>query len=465
MKREKSSDILAEICTEANIRQSITAVLRGSHRKKTKEGRRIIENIDKVTARLIHEISTGSFKISGFTEMHVVEGGKPRTVQSVPLYDRIGVHAIMTVIENHVKRRYIHTTAASIKGRGVHFLLRRIVEDLAADPEGMRYIYESDVKKFYESVCQDFMLYALRRFFKGKILLTMLERFVRLMPEGLSIGLMSSQCFGNLLLSLYVDHYLKDRKGVKHFYRYCDNMEAATATKREAWAIRDMVHNQVNAARLQVKGNDRVYPVTEGLDALGMVVYPDHIRLRKRNKKNAARKLHKLKSKRRRHEVMASLYGQCKHGNCKHLFFKLTGIKMDDFSKKSLSELGIKPGKRRVGKKRFFRCRRVNVSSLAGATICIIDFEPDITTKYTQREAATDPDKEGRYLVQAQVLKISPKQRAERSVNKGEVVKFFTGVEDNYDICDGLKEADQLGNNAVTVEEEKSGGFPMYIFV
>ena len=171
MKREKSSDIIAEICTEANIRQSITAVLRGSHRKKTKEGRRIIENIDKVTARLIHEISTGSFKISGFTEMHVVEGGKPRTVQSVPLYDRIGVHAIMTVIENHVKRRYIHTTAASIKGRGVHFLLRRIVEDLAADPEGMRYIYESDVKKFYESVCQDFMLYALRRFFKGKIFL------------------------------------------------------------------------------------------------------------------------------------------------------------------------------------------------------------------------------------------------------------------------------------------------------
>lgn len=73
--------------------------------------------------------------------------------------------------------------------------------------------------------------------------------------------------------------------------------------------------------------------------------------------------------------------------------------------------------------------------------------------------------KEGRYLVQAQVLKISPKQRAERSVNKGEVAKFFTGVEDNYDICDGLKEADQLGNNAVTVEEEKSGGFPMYIFV
>lgn len=30
----------------------------------------------------------------------VVEGGKPRTVQLVPLYDRIGVHAIMTVIEN-----------------------------------------------------------------------------------------------------------------------------------------------------------------------------------------------------------------------------------------------------------------------------------------------------------------------------------------------------------------------------
>ena len=289
MKREKGSDILAEVCTEANIRQSVIAVLRGSKRKRTREGRRIIENIDRITTRLIREISTGTFMVSGFTEMHIVEGGKPRTVQSVPLYDRIGVHAIMSVIESHVKRRYIHTTAASIKGRGVHFLLRRIVNDLAADPEGMRYIYESDVKKFYESICQDFMLYALRRLFKGKILLTMLERFVRLMPQGLSIGLMSSQCFGNLLLSMYVDHYLKDHKGVKHYYRYCDNMEAATATKREAWAIRDMVHQQVNAAKLQVKANDRVYPVTEGLDALGMVIYPDHIRLRKRNKKTAAR--------------------------------------------------------------------------------------------------------------------------------------------------------------------------------
>ena len=146
MKREKGSDILAEVCTEANIRQSVIAVLRGSKRKRTREGRRIIENIDRITTRLIREISTGTFMVSGFTEMHIVEGGKPRTVQSVPLYDRIGVHAIMSVIESHVKRRYIHTTAASIKGRGVHFLLRRIVDDLAADPEGMRYIYESDVK-------------------------------------------------------------------------------------------------------------------------------------------------------------------------------------------------------------------------------------------------------------------------------------------------------------------------------
>lgn len=274
--------------------------MRGRRRKKSRVGRWIMAHEDEVIKKLQEQIRTGTFHISGYREMLVTDGPKIRTVQSIPMIERIGCNAIMAVVEEKIFRRYIRTTAASIKRRGMHDLLNYIRRDLEEHPEAMKYAYKFDIKKFYESVNQDFMMYALRRMFKDKVLLTMLERFVRMMPNGLSIGLRSSQGFGNMLLSMFLDHYIKDQMGYKHFYRYCDDGDGHSSTKKECWKFRDMVHERAGLMMLQVKGNERVFPVTEGIDFLGYVIYPTHTRLRKRNKQNAARKLHKVKSKKRR---------------------------------------------------------------------------------------------------------------------------------------------------------------------
>ena len=53
----------------------------------------------------------------------------------------------------------------------------------------------------------------------------------------------------------------------------------------------------------RLKSNDTVFPITEGIDFLGYVTRPDHVRLRKRNKQKFARKMHKIKSKKRRQGV------------------------------------------------------------------------------------------------------------------------------------------------------------------
>lgn len=50
-------------------------------------------------------------------------------------------------------------------------------------------------------------MYCVNRIFKDQKLIVMLDNFVRLMPEGISIGLRSSQGLGNLLLSVYLDHF------------------------------------------------------------------------------------------------------------------------------------------------------------------------------------------------------------------------------------------------------------------
>lgn len=121
------------------------------------------------------------------------------------------------------------------------------------DPEGTMYCYKFDISKFYESVSQDRVMECVRRVFKDKLLISILEKFVRLMPSGISIGLRSSQGLGNLLLSVHLDHYLKDELGVRHFYRYCDDGVVLAKTKAELWEIRDAVHKQMESIGLTVK--------------------------------------------------------------------------------------------------------------------------------------------------------------------------------------------------------------------
>ena len=215
--------IIEEIVEPSNMEASFRQVLRGRKRKRSRQGCYLLAHKPEVLEELTAQIASGTFRVKDYREREIVEGGKLRRIQVIPMKDRIAVHAIMAVVDRHLRKRFIRTTSASIKKRGMHDLLAYIRRDMREDPEGTRYCYKFDITKFYESVKQDFVMYCVNRVFKDFKLMAMLESFVRLMPDGLSIGLRSSQGLGNLLLSVFLDHYLKDRYAVRHFYRYCDD--------------------------------------------------------------------------------------------------------------------------------------------------------------------------------------------------------------------------------------------------
>lgn len=365
--------IIEEIVDYSNMAESFDQVLRGTKRKCSRQGRYLLAHREEVIEELTARIADGSFQVSGYREREIMEGGKLRRIQVLTMKDRIAVHAIMSVVDKHLKRRFIRTTSASIEGRGMHDLMKYIYRDIQDDPEGTRFCYTFDITKFYESVEQDFVMYCVRRVFKDKKLIDMLDGFVRMMPVGISIGLRSSQGMGNLLLSVFLDHYLKDRYGVRYFYRYCDNGCVLGRSKKGLWSIHDVVHGQMAQIDLKVKANERVFPTTEGIDFLGYVIYPDHVRLRKRIKKNFARKMHKVKSRKRRRVLIASFYGMAKHANCITLFNKLTGKEMRSF--KDLN-VAYKP---EDGKKRFSGAV-ISIRELVNLPIVVKDFETGVKT-------------------------------------------------------------------------------------
>lgn len=476
----KKDNIIEEIVSEANLRESIATVMRGRKRKHTREGRWIMRNQDKVVEILRERISSGEFRITKIGEMYVTDGPKERHIQFCKSrLESIGINAIMRVVEKKIHNRFVNTTAASIKGRGVHYLLNKIRADIARDPEHNRYAYKYDIRKFYERINQDIMMFCLRRMFKDKKLLTMLEGFVRVLPDGISIGFRSSQGYGNMLLSMFLGHYMKDQLGRKYAYWYCDDGDDHSSTKREAWFVRNQTHRIIRSLKLEIKPNERVFPISEGIDYLGYVIYPSHTRLRKRNKQNAARKLHKLISKRRRQEIIASLYGQCKHADCRHLFHKLTGITMTEF--KRLSETGIK-AKYADGKKRFDGTE-VNIAELVGEEFLIVDYETDVITKPQRREYEEKVSIQRRELENYTSHGIKPPEgfiypeRVPMPIGKyvvsikrhvGEpneiLQRLFTGDGENKSILDQMREQGLIGQTLCTVKSVRCKTFNRYIF-
>lgn len=331
------------------------------------EGRR-----EKIISKLIKRIGNGTFLITEYEQFWVKDGPKIRLIQSPSVEDRIGCNAVMRVVEKYIYPSVIKTSAASIKGRGMHRLYRKMRSDVRHDREGTLHFYMCDIRKFYESINQELVVALVHDKIKDPTLLLILESFIRLMPHGLSIGLRSSQCFGNMLLSK-LGHRLKEKEGVRYLYIYCDDIRVYGTSKKWLWKIRDIIHEEVESLGLTIKPNEAVKPTSEGNDFLGYVDDGKRSRLRKRTKQKAARKLARVKSRKRRQKIIGSFKGMAKWGDCKNLYRKLTGKNMEEFKNIGLQYVA-EDGKKRFGGK------QVSLRELTNMHISIIDFEEDVQT-------------------------------------------------------------------------------------
>lgn len=397
----RDGHIIEEIVSQGNLEDSFDMVVRGEKRKASREGLWLIANRAAFLQQVREEVARGYLDMMplhrkatseelctrGYHTTVIIEGGKERTLQVFCMAARIKVNAIMTVVNQHLRRRYMRTTSASIKGRGMHELKTYIERDLREHPGVIKYWYKFDVRKFYETVQQDFVMFALRRVFKDKTLLRIMAQLVGFMQTGLSMGLPSSQAMGNMLLSQYLDHYLKDVLGVKYYYRYCDDGVVGHASKAYLWHVRDVCNERIASIGQRIKPSERIFPVEEGLDFLGFVIYPTHTVLRKRVKKRFASKLLPVRSRKRRKELVGALYGMSKHACCRNLEknllypneLKTLADKRHKGNMKKFSEMGLtyRPAD---GKKRF-NGKNYRLSSIANLPIEIYDFEKDIKTR------------------------------------------------------------------------------------
>lgn len=366
--------IVEEAAEYGNIADSLDYELRGK-RGDTWAGRWIKAHREWVIRACQSSILGGTLRPGRYRNLEVRERGKIRQAQSITLLRSIPIHSIMRVVEKRITPTFVADTAASIKGRGGTYLLKRILRALHSDPVGTRYVYKDDITKFYQRTSQDLMMQVVRKTFRDRRLVRILERWVRMLPEGVSIGMRPSQGLENLLLSIFFDHVIKDQMGVKHMHRYCDDKMMECGNLYGLTEAIRMERRLMADIGLEIKPNAQVWDWRKRpVDYLGYVIRHDgKVSIRKHIKQRFARKWRSVRSRRRKRELIGSFYGVAKHAHARHLFRKLTGIDMTTFA-----EIGFVY--QHDGKKDF-AAEQIKLARLSNKQVTVKDYETGIKTR------------------------------------------------------------------------------------
>ena len=289
------------------------------------------ENREANLRKLHDELANGTFHTSKYHIFTIFEP-KERRIFRLPYYpDRILHHAIMNVMEPIWVGIFNGNTYSCIKNRGIHACAKAVRHALKSDPKGTVYCLKMDIRKFYPSIDHAILKEIVRRKLKDERLLAVLDEIIDSVPAGVPIGNYLSQYFANLYLA-YFDHWLKEVKGVKHYFRYADDIVILSDNK-------DFLHSLMHDIRaylrdnlnLKVKKNYQVFPVdARGIDFVGYVFYHTHTKLRKTIKQALCRRVAILNKRKivpvmeKYKQQICSWWGWCKYCNSINLLNKLS---------------------------------------------------------------------------------------------------------------------------------------------
>lgn len=289
------------------------------------------KNKDKLLLDLQRKLINGEYETSEYYVFKIYEP-KEREIFKLPYYpDRIVHHAIMNIMEPIWVSAFIKGTYSCIRKRGMHKALRDVKFALK-DEINTQYCLKLDIRKFYPSIDHDILKTIIRKKIKDKRLLSLLDEIIE-SAQGVPIGNYLSQFFANLYLT-YLDHWIKEQKKVRYYFRYADDIVILGGDKQQLrdlfYDIQDYLNNKL---KLNFKDNWQIFKVdSRGIDFVGYRVFHTHTLLRKRIKKRFCKKINKLNKKQNLDkdtykQKICSYIGWIKYCNGRNLLNKMSKYK------------------------------------------------------------------------------------------------------------------------------------------
>ncbi len=249
--------------------------------------------------QLHEQLSTKTYRPGAYRSFFIYQP-KKRQISAAPYRDRVVHHALVNVLGPIYERTFIADSYACRKGKGTHASVIRCQQFARR----FRYVLKADIQKFFPSLDHEILKSLIARKIKdpdvrwlvGQIIdhSNLQEEIRTCFPgddlftasnrrRGIPIGNQTSQFFANVYLDS-LDHFVKDRLGIKGYVRYVDDFLVFSDDKSHLSEVRDQIRDFLVGLRLRLHSTKNViFPVKEGIRFLGYRVFPTHRLLPKEN--------------------------------------------------------------------------------------------------------------------------------------------------------------------------------------
>ncbi len=415
MVTKKGKHLIDAIADRDVLEEAADDALRALDNKSVWYARKFISEREEAVDRIQNMIILGAYPQKEYKA--VIHHAPDKDREIYPLHFdpwSILFHAVKIVLEPIAERMMIFDSSAGRNGKGQTFGALRMQMFMRRYPE-YGFFSQSDLRKFYLSIPHAVIIETLRQCINDELFIrmiietvldyhsdiedTLLEEQQKKMKycmwasqeptpkeyrhcrRGIIIGSCIGQILTNMVLTR-IDRIMKDRLHIKVYHRHCDDIYMGAKTLQEAEQQLNRLDYEMNRIGLVVKSTSFAAPLKDenknnngrAADYIGYVFSRKNMLMRKRNKVNFAKAIARVKSRRRRREILASYWGISKWGHCRNLWRTIT-----DNKKMGFADLGIKV--QEVTEKdgqRYFHVASVSVSGILNLPIDVEDFEDNV---------------------------------------------------------------------------------------
>ena len=291
-----------EVFTYKHLFESFKKCLKGVKWKGT------VQNYNQHAVSMVYRtymaLKERNVKTGKFFHFTIMERGKVRHIKSVSIYERVIQrcfcdYCLVPILSN----KFIYDNSACIKGKGMHFALRRLKHNLHNYYINHRkddgYFVQFDFHGFFDSISHEKLISIVNKQIIDKDLQNLFSQLVNDFgsEKGLGLGSQISQ-----IAALYFPHIIDDTftndSEIFAYARYMDDGYLIVCSKSKAKECLKKLHNFVLVLDLKLKPNkthiSKIKVPIEFLKARIKLLSNGKIII-KPNRKNISRNRRKLK--------------------------------------------------------------------------------------------------------------------------------------------------------------------------
>lgn len=313
----------------------------------------------------------GSYELGPYRKIWVYVP-KKRLVMALDYPDRIVQWCLYLYLNPIYDKLFIEDSYACRKNKGSHRAAKRLqywMCQVQRKPGPGWYYLKLDISKYFYRVNHEKLLEILARRVKDPDMMDFIRRVVNSAAEpfglprgrtpdntppeewqydvGMPIGNLTSQLFANIYLN-ELDQYCKHKLKIHFYVRYMDDIiilgpDAATLHEWKN-AIEIFLREEL---ALDLNSKTSIRPIRQGVEFVGVRIWPTHMKLRKSTTRRIKREVRKISAlyaagdmtKEAFGRRVASIRGLLKHTECASLRWRLNEIYREEMEKAAEAKL------------------------------------------------------------------------------------------------------------------------------